>query len=135
VEALYEPLYGPSSSGRRKRRPRTLCVGDICGGLVEKGGLGQRDVVTHGGWANGMPRNLFKPLDVVPINVPLSSMTVVVRIVGIAKTAEIPAQKLRRHAWRKPMPADENSGCNLVQTRRESAGKHPDDEHSPLSRL
>lgn len=32
--------------------------------------------ITHGGCAKGIPRNLFVPLAVVPMNVPLSSVTI-----------------------------------------------------------
>jgi hypothetical protein len=55
-----------------------------------------------------MPRNLFTPLDVVPIKVPLSSWTVVARIVGITETAAIAAQRVTRYA-RRLIPVDENS--------------------------
>jgi hypothetical protein len=43
------------------------------------------------------------PLDVVPINVPLSSLTVVAIFIWIAETVEITAQRATRDAWRKPI--------------------------------
>jgi hypothetical protein len=50
---------------------------------------------------------LFTPSADVPINVPLSSVTVggVARIEGAAKTAVVTAQRATRDARRKPMNA------------------------------
>jgi hypothetical protein len=59
---------------------------------------------THGGFANGMPRNLFIPLDVEPINDPLSSVTVVV---GSANTVETTAHRVKREALRNLILGDE----------------------------
>ena len=41
------------------------------------------------------------PLDVVPINIPLSSLTVVAPFTGVAETVEIRAQRATSDAWRK----------------------------------
>lgn len=45
-----------------------------------------------------MPRNLFTPLAVVPVNAPLSSVTI-----GAAKTEAIAAQMITSDARRKAM--------------------------------
>ena len=50
-----------------------------------------------------MPRNMLMPLDVVPINIPLSSLTVVVPFIAIAEMVEVTPQRATRDAWRKPI--------------------------------
>ena len=58
--------------------------------------VSQERQATHGGCAYGMPRNLFTPLDVEPINVPLSSVTAVEGVVGLANTVETTAHRVKR---------------------------------------
>jgi len=60
---------------------------------------------TDGGFAKGMPRNLFTPSAVVPMNLPLSSVTIggVAYIVGAAKTVAVAAQMAISDARRKAM--------------------------------
>jgi hypothetical protein len=72
-----------------------------------------------------MPRNLFIPLDVEPINVPLSSVTVIEGIVLLANTVETTAHKIKRGYLRSPILGDEN--CSLGQTRRKNAGQDPNE--------
>jgi hypothetical protein len=64
--------------------------------------------LTYGGCANGMPRKLFMPLDVVPINVPLSSVTVGEAISRLANAMGITAQRVRKDDLREAILADEN---------------------------
>jgi len=60
---------------------------------------------TDGGFAKGMPRNLFTPSAIVPMNLPLSSVTIggMAYIVGAAKTVAVAAQMATRDARRKAM--------------------------------
>jgi hypothetical protein len=66
--------------------------------------------VTYGGCANGMPRNLFMPSDVVPINVPLSSVAVgdSEAISKLANIMGITAQRVKMDDLREPILGDEN---------------------------
>ena len=61
--------------------------------------------ITDGGCAKGMPRNVFTPPFDVPINVPLSSVTMggVAYVVGAAKTVAVAAQTVKSFARRKTM--------------------------------
>jgi hypothetical protein len=68
-----------------------------------------------------MPRNMCKPLDVEPINVPLSSVTVVAQVVGIVETMEITAQSVTRNARGKPILAFEN--YSLIREHWEASRK------------
>jgi hypothetical protein len=94
--ALCLPVYGPSGLGRRKRRFPT------------------------GGCAKEMPRKLFVPLAVVPMNVPLSSVTIgqVLSVEGEAKTGAVATQTRTSNAPRKTISAREKDG----QTARETTG-------------
>ena len=66
---------------------------------------------TDGGRANGMPRKWFVPLAVVPMNVPLSSVTIgpVEYFVAAAKTVAVAAQIETRNSRRKTMTAKEHN--------------------------
>jgi hypothetical protein len=63
--------------------------------------------LTYGGCANGMPRKLFMPLDVVPINDPLSSVTVGEATPRLANTTGITAQRVRKDDLMEAIFADE----------------------------
>jgi predicted solute-binding protein len=69
-----------------------------------------------------MPRNLFVPLTAVPMNVPLSSVTIgqVLSAVGEAKTVAVTTQTATSNAWRKTISAREKD----EQTARETSGRH-----------
>jgi hypothetical protein len=68
---------------------------------------GAQGNITYGGCANGMPRNLFMPSDVVPINAPLSSVTVEEAISKLANTVGITAQRVKKDDLRELILADE----------------------------
>jgi hypothetical protein len=63
--------------------------------------------LTYGGCANGMPRKLFMPLNVVPINDPLSSVTVGGATSRLANTMGTKAQRVRKDDLREAILADE----------------------------
>ena len=67
-----------------------------------------------------MPRNLFVPLAVVPMNVPQSSFTTgqVLSVKGEAKTVVVATQTGRSNARRKTMSAREKG----ERTARETSG-------------
>jgi len=71
-----------------------------------------------------MPRNLFKPSAVVPINFPLSSMTIggaaCVVGLGAAETVKAATQMATRERKRKIMTAREN---NQRSSKEESSGE------------
>ena len=98
---------------------RQLCQ---FGGSVRENGKLNRKSSTDGGRANGMPRKLFVPLAVIPMNVPLSRVTsgqVQVLSVGAeAKTLAAAIQTGISNARRKTMSTREEDG----QTAREIAG-------------
>ena len=65
---------------------------------------------TNGGCAKGMPRNMFTPSFDVPMNVPLSSVTMegVSLDVGEARTVAVAAPRAKSFAQRKAMATRDN---------------------------
>ena len=57
---------------------------------------------TYGGCAKGIPRNLVVPLAVVPMNVPLSSVTMgsLAYVEGAAETVAVAAQIASNARWK-----------------------------------
>ena len=84
---------------------------------------------TDGGCAKGMPRNLLVPLAVVPMNVPLSSVTIgkEVCVEGAARTVTVTTQTATSKAQRKNMTTRQKG----QQAAMETVGQH----HEKESRL
>jgi hypothetical protein len=78
---------------------------------IQGGQRGEAKSTTDGGCAKGIPRNLFVPLAVVPVNRPLSSETIG-PVAGVgeeaAKTVAAAAQIVISDTRRKPMGTKED---------------------------
>ena len=73
---------------------------------------------TDGGCAKGIPRNLFVPLTVVPMNVPPSSVTIglITSVEGAAKTVAVSTQTATSDARRKTMTTREKEYRSASET-------------------